>query len=171
MYCFVLHAFTKQAHRKGIIRLVVTQNFRKNQGSFISVMEWAPFQCLFWNGNYSIVKLMVSITSGVSLRYRPCCKINVKLWQRQQMRKTYNIKVDFLWLWSRYWLSLGALNWLEKLRIYLQISNELHNNILRYRQFSVEQIDPFYFKTLISSSKNNVDIACAQLIELAFSYN
>ena len=28
-------------------------------------------------------------------------------------------------------------------------------------------IDPFYHKTLISSEKNNVPIACAQLIELA----
>ena len=43
---------------------------------------------------------------------------------------------------------------LEKLRIYLQVSNELNNDILRYRQFSFELIDPCYCKTLISSSKN-----------------
>ena len=31
-------------------------------------------KCLVWNGNDSVVKVMVSITSGVSLRYRPCYK-------------------------------------------------------------------------------------------------
>ena len=88
------------------------------------------------------------------------------------MPKTYdNIKVDFIWLWSRYWLFLGALTWLEKLIIYLQISNELHNDILRYRQRSFGYIDPFYCKTVISSAKNNVQIACAQLMKLIFPYN
>ena len=33
------------------------------------------------------------------------------------------------------------------------------------------RIDPFYRKTLISSAKNNVQIACEQLIELTFPYN
>ena len=36
-------------------------------------MEWAPFKCLVLNANDSIVKLMVSIASGVSLL----------LWQRK----------------------------------------------------------------------------------------
>ena len=45
--------------------------YLSHQGSFISDMEWAP-KCLFWNVNDSIVKLMVSIASGVSLRYRAC---------------------------------------------------------------------------------------------------
>ena len=39
---------------------------------FMSEVKWAPFNCLFWNANDSVVKLMVSITSDVSLRYRPC---------------------------------------------------------------------------------------------------
>ena len=47
-------------------------------------------------------------------------------------------KSRFSLIVEQIWLSLGALNWLEKLRIYLQISNELHNDILRYRQFSLE---------------------------------
>ena len=29
-------------------------------------------KCLIWNADDSIVKLMISITSGVSLWYRPC---------------------------------------------------------------------------------------------------
>ena len=37
-------------------------------------MEWAPFKCLFWNLNDSIVKLMVSISSGVSLWCGPYYK-------------------------------------------------------------------------------------------------
>ena len=37
-------------------------------------MTLAPFKCLFWNANNSIVKLMVSMTNGVSLGYRPCYK-------------------------------------------------------------------------------------------------
>ena len=43
-------------------------------GSFIFEIEGTPFKWLFWNGNDSFVKLMVSITSGVSLWYRPCYK-------------------------------------------------------------------------------------------------
>ena len=67
------------------------------QGSFISEMEWAPFKCLLWNDNILTVKLMISITSGASLWYRPCYKKYVKLWQRQQMLKTYNsMEVNFL---------------------------------------------------------------------------
>ena len=46
------------------------------QGSFISEMEWAPFKSLlFWNANDSVAKLMISITSGVSLW-------DVSLWDR-----------------------------------------------------------------------------------------
>ena len=37
------------------------------QGSFISDMERTPFKCLFSEANDSVVKVMVSITSGVSL--------------------------------------------------------------------------------------------------------
>ena len=37
----------------------------------MSEIEWAPFKRLFWNANYSVTKLSVSITSGVSLWYRP----------------------------------------------------------------------------------------------------
>ena len=32
-----------------------------------------------------------------------------------------------------YWLLLRALTWLEQLRLYLQISNELDNDVLRCR--------------------------------------
>ena len=54
-----------------------------------------------------------------------------KLCKRQQMLKTYdNLKVDFVWLWSRYSLSLllSALTWLDKLRICPQVSNKLPVN-------------------------------------------
>ena len=78
---------------------------------------------------------MDSITSVVSLWYRPCFK-NVKLWQQQQMPKQQqtfeNIKVLFPWLQNKYWPSLRALTCLEKLRTCLQISNKLYNNVLVY---------------------------------------
>ena len=32
---------------------------KRNQECLISVMEWLPFKCLFWNANDSIVKLML----------------------------------------------------------------------------------------------------------------
>ena len=31
----------------------------------------STIKCLFWNPKYSVVKLTVSITSSISLRYRP----------------------------------------------------------------------------------------------------
>ena len=37
-------------------------------------MDWEPFKCLSWNANESTVKLMVSVTSGGSLWYRPYYK-------------------------------------------------------------------------------------------------
>ena len=33
-------------------------------------IEWAPLKCLFWKANDSIMKLMISITSGISLWHR-----------------------------------------------------------------------------------------------------
>ena len=48
------------------------------QGTFISELEWAPFKYLFWNANDSIVKLIVSITSGASLWCRPFYKNMLK---------------------------------------------------------------------------------------------
>ena len=112
----------------------------------LTPMEWALFKCLFWNANDLIVKLMVSITSGVSLWYRPCYK-NVKLRQRQQMPKICDsIKVDFLWLKSRYWFSLRGLTWLENLRICLQSSNKLHKDVLHYRRFSFGYVIHFIVK-------------------------
>ena len=80
-------------------------------------------------------------------------------------------KQGFFYLQSRYWLSLRALTYLEKLRIFLRISYELHSDVFRYRYISFGEIDPFYRKTLTSSAKNNVQIVCVQLIELTFSYN
>ena len=38
-------------------------------GVFIFEIKWAPFKCLFWNANDSIVNLMVS------LGYSSCYKI------------------------------------------------------------------------------------------------
>ena len=37
-------------------------------------MEWVPLKYLFGNASDSIVKLMISITSGVSFWYRPSYK-------------------------------------------------------------------------------------------------
>ena len=37
-------------------------------------MDWTQFKCLFWNANDSLEKLMVSVSSGVSLWYRTCYK-------------------------------------------------------------------------------------------------
>lgn len=45
------------------------KKLRLKQRSFKSEMESAPYKCLFRKANDSIVKLMFSITSGVSLGY------------------------------------------------------------------------------------------------------
>ena len=61
----------------------VSWNYNKNrmlnsssseQESFKSKTEWVPFKCLYWNTNDLYIKLMFSITSSVSLWYRPCYK-------------------------------------------------------------------------------------------------
>ena len=81
-----------------ILHLLDYEKNWSHQGSFTSVMEWAPFKCLFWNVYDSVVKLMVSITSGIS-GYTDLVIKYVKLYQRQPLPKTYeNTKVDFLWL-------------------------------------------------------------------------
>ena len=67
-------------------------------------MEWAPLECLLWNANESVVKLMVSIPSGVSLWYRPCYKNMLDYDNTTNVVNYNNIKVDFLWLQNRYWL-------------------------------------------------------------------
>ena len=76
-----------------------------NQRSFIFQMEWAPFKSLFWRTNDSIANLTISFTRDVSFWDRHLLLKYVNSWQRQRMPKTYdNIKLDFLWLQSRYWL-------------------------------------------------------------------
>ena len=88
------------------------------------------------------------------------------------MQKTYNyVKPDFLSLQSREWLSRQALTCLGKLRACLQVSSEFLNDVLHYRYLSFGQIDPFYHKHLINSTKNDFQIACVQFIELIFTYN
>ena len=72
---------------------------------------------------------------------------------------------------NRFSLNVEQITCLKKLRIYLQIANELHNDVLRYRKFSFGQVDPFYCKILTSSAKSNVQMTCAHLIELTFIYN
>ena len=62
-----------------------------NQGSFVSETEWATFKCLFWNTNDSIVKLMVSLISGVSLWCRPCYK-NLLNYDNNKCRKLTTTK-------------------------------------------------------------------------------
>ena len=49
-------------------------------------LSLVPFKCLFLNANDSVLKLMLSVTSGVSLWYRPCYKNvlnydNNKIWK------------------------------------------------------------------------------------------
>ena len=72
-------------------------------------MDLAPFKCLFWNTNDSVLKLMVSITSDVSLWYRSCYRNMLHYDNGNKCRKLTTIQ-------SRYWLSLRALTWLEKLK-------------------------------------------------------
>ena len=48
----------------------------------------------------------------------------------QQYKNSFSFIVQI----SRYWLSLRALNCLEKLRFFLQILNEFHNDVPRYRK-------------------------------------
>ena len=45
------------------------KKLRLKQRSFKSEMESVPYKCLLRKANDSIVKLMFSITSGVSLAY------------------------------------------------------------------------------------------------------
>ena len=125
---------------------------------------------LFWNDYCKIIKLMFSVTSGVSLWYRSCFKKILIFENRwEQMLKTHNnIRVDFLWLRCRYCLSLRALTSLEKFRICLQISNEFHRDVIRYKYYSWGFVDPFYCRTLISSVKNHIQIAFAELINFCF---
>ena len=44
---------------------IVPLKIKMEQRRFTSEMEWAPFKCLFWNVNDSVLKVMVSVTSGV----------------------------------------------------------------------------------------------------------
>ena len=64
-------------------------------------MKWASFKCIFWNANDSAVKLMVFITSDISLQYRPCYKnmLNYDSDNKYDNMKIYdNIKIYFPWL-------------------------------------------------------------------------
>ena len=57
----------KKRKRKPYILWEIDVKVTTKKKVFLSDVEWAPFKCLFWNVNDSIVKLMVSITSGYFL--------------------------------------------------------------------------------------------------------
>ena len=73
--------------------------------------------------------------------------------------------------YNRYWLSLRPLTWLERLGMFLQISNKLHDDILRYKIILIWIVISNLLKTLINSAKNHVQIACAKLTQLISPYN
>ena len=56
-----------------------------NLGVFIFEIKWAPFKCLFWNANDSIVNLMVS------LGYSSCYKIMLNNDNDNKWRKVTTI--------------------------------------------------------------------------------
>ena len=104
------------------------------QGRFISEMEWASFKCLFWNANGSVVKLMISVTSEVSLWYIPCHENMLNYDNDINYWKLTTIKnlVFFIAEGILAFASSTDLEKLEKLRIYHQTWNEFHNNIFIY---------------------------------------
>ena len=57
----------------------------------------------------------------------------------------------------------STTNLVRQVKTGYEISNELHEYVLRYRKLTFRQVDPFYRKTLISSTKKYVQIAFAQL--------
>lgn len=61
------------------------------QQIFISKMEWVPSKSLFWRGNDSTEKLIISIRSGASLVYRPCYENMLRYDNDNQFRKLTTI--------------------------------------------------------------------------------
>ena len=54
-------------------------------------MEWVPSKSLFWRGNDSTEKLIISIRSGASLVYRPCYENMLRYDNDNQFRKLTTI--------------------------------------------------------------------------------
>ena len=75
----------------------------------------STINCLFWNVNNSVVKLMISMTSGANAE-------NLRQYK------------------SRFFLLIIELTLLEKLKNHLKISNELHDDVLHYNSHSDKQI-------------------------------
>ena len=87
------------------------------QRSFISKMKQAPFKNLFWNTNDFIAKLMISITSGVSLWDRP---------KRYKGRFSLVVVQILAFAWTPNMFRKGI-----NLSCH-QISNKLPDNVLSY---------------------------------------
>ena len=118
--------------------------------------------------NYNLINYKVVINGF----YHKRCffVIQTLLPHNNKCRKLSNTKVDFIWLYNKYWLSLRALTWLEMLGMFLQISNKLHefyfiNNSHsdRYIQF-IKNFNQFCQK----SCSNHV---CAKLTQFISPYN
>ena len=95
----------------------------------------------------------------------------VNLWQRQQIPKSCdNIKVDFVWLWNRYWLLLQELTWLVKWKISTDIGPtfkqiawrcfELLNVLMRIERSIFSLNFKQFHQTLYWGSLCWVDITC-----------
>ena len=108
----------------------------------------------------SIVQLLVSITSGVSLWQRSCCKNMSNYCNDNKYRNLRQCKSRFSFILEQI-LAPALSSKLEELRVFIQISNELYHDVLLDIKFSFGQEDLVYPKPLISSAKSNIQIACA----------
>ena len=65
--------------------------FKNDKEDLYLKMEWAPFKCIFWNGNGSILKLMISskrsffVTQALLQKY-------AKLWQGYKRRFSLTVE-------------------------------------------------------------------------------
>ena len=92
----------------------------------------STIKCLFWNANDSIVKLMVSVTSRVSLWYRPNYK-NMLNYDNDNTEKLRQYKTRFSLIVEQILVSPSSTNLVRKVENLSPNFKWIQGDVLRYR--------------------------------------
>ena len=104
---------------------------------------------------------MVSITSGVSLRYRPCYKNVLNMTMTTNAENLRQNKSRLSLIAEQRLAFTSSTHLIREVKNLSPNFKRISNNVLRYKQFSFRQADPFYRKTFICTTKSHVQITCS----------
>ena len=132
----------------------------KSQGSFITEMEWASFNSLSCKANDFYYNQCFSVRQNLLSRYVKIMTTTLNAENLRQYKSRFPLFVELI-------LSFEALTWLEKWKIYLQISKKkispcftLLNILIGIVRPILSQNSKHFHQKLYSNNLYILDVPC-----------